>query len=98
MARTCLIIANHSNDIEVLARINLVICLRLSTLLANTLADIADLLSRHRVCDRAVARRFFEANRVVQTRQVARAGSNLILLKVERFNLANQRVLILQTI
>jgi hypothetical protein len=65
MAGAGLIVANHTDYVEILARINLVIGLSLSCLVDNTLADVGKQLSRHCVGDRTIAWRFLETNGIV---------------------------------
>lgn len=98
MAGASLVVAYHADDVEILSRVDLVVGLRLGRLVDDALADVRKQLPRHRVCDRAVAGRLLEADRVVHARQVASARAHLELLKVERFYLADERVLELQAI
>lgn len=95
MAGASLIIANHTDDVEVLAWIHLVIRLRLSCLVDDALANIGKHLSGNCVGDRTVSWRLLEADGVIQSREVSRACDHLELLKIKRLDLANQRVLIL---
>lgn len=98
MSSARLIIANHADDIEVLPRIDLVVCLRLCRLVYDALSNIGKQLSRYGVSDRTIAWRFLETNGIIKPRQVARAGSHLELLKVERLDLANEAILVLQAV
>lgn len=98
MTGTSLVIANHANDVEVLTWVDLIVCLLDVCLMDNTLSKLSKQLPRDTVRDTTVTGWFFEANCVIQTRQVTGSCASLKLFKVKRFDLANQRILILQTI
>lgn len=95
MASASLVIAYHADDVEVLAWIYLIIRLWLSCLVDDALADIGKHLSGNRIGNRTVSWRLLEADGIIQPRKVSRAGDHLELLKIERLDLANQRILIL---
>ena len=83
MARAGLIVSDHADDIEILAGINLIVCLCLRRLMDDALANVGKQLPRHCVGNRAVSRRLLEADGVIQTGQIARASAHLELLEVE---------------
>lgn len=98
MARASLIVSNHADDVEILARVHLVVCLRLCRLMNDALANISKQLSRHRVGDGTVAGRLLETNCIIQAREIARTRAHLELFEVERFDLANKIVLVLEAV
>lgn len=89
MACASLIVANHTDNVEILSRVDLVVGLSLSCLMDDALANVGKQLPRNGVGDRTVTWRLLEANGVVETGQVAGSGAHLKLFKVERLNLAD---------
>lgn len=65
VACASLISANHTNDIEILSRIHLIICLCLSLLMDYALANIGKQLSWHSVSNRTITRWLFEADCII---------------------------------
>lgn len=98
MTRTCLIIAHHTNDIEVLPWIHLIISLCLCRLMYNTLSKVSEWLPWNCIGHRTISLWLFEANRVIHAGEVSCSGPNLKFFKIERLDLPDQRILVLEAI
>lgn len=83
MSGSSLIVTNHSDDIEILTGVHLIISLHLLGGVDDTLADILERHSGYGVCYGAVTRGFLETNGIIEARQVASPGTHLKFLKVE---------------